>query len=102
MRRVTLSLSAEQRSELQRMRDHDRRPYLRECAAALLKVADGQAPYQVAAHGLLKPRHKDTVYGWVHKYQQDGIQGVRHRPRGHRGYSPRPGRAVAAGRPAAT
>lgn len=43
-KRRTLQLSPEQRAELEATRDRDRRPYLREKAAALLKIADGMAP----------------------------------------------------------
>ena len=62
--RRTLALSSTQRAELIHLQDHDPRPYLRERAAALLKIAAGQAPYAVARHGLHKPRHPDTVYRW--------------------------------------
>ena len=62
MRPRTLSLTAVQRSELAQVRDRDRRAYLRECAAALLKIADGQSAHHVACHGLLKRRKPDTVY----------------------------------------
>ena len=36
----TLSLTPRQRRTLIRLRDHHRKPYLREKAAALLKIAD--------------------------------------------------------------
>jgi hypothetical protein len=42
---------------------------VREHCAALLKVAEGEAPYWVACHGLLKGRQPDTVYGWLARYQ---------------------------------
>lgn len=66
--RRTLELSSEERAALEQVRDRDQRAYLRERAAALLKIADGQAPYRVARHGLLKPRHPETVYGWLNDY----------------------------------
>lgn len=71
-RRLTLSLTDEQRAELVRTRDRDRRPYLREKAAALLKIAEGQCPYQVARFGLLKPRDPDTLYSWLRAFQEQG------------------------------
>jgi hypothetical protein len=83
-----LVLSAPQRAELEGVRDRDRRPYLRECAAALLKVADGQTAHHVARHGLLRPRDPDTVYRWLDVYARSGVAGLVHRPRGHRGHSP--------------
>lgn len=90
MRPRTLLLSVEQRAELERARDRDRRPYLRECAGALLKIADGQAAHHVAQCGLNKRRKSETVYGWMNKYQQHGLTGLTHKARGHRGFSPSP------------
>jgi hypothetical protein len=78
----TLQLSAEQRAELEQVRDRDRRPYLRECAAALLKVAEGQSAHQVAKTGLHKPRAPDTLYRWLDKYQRE-------RPGGYSTVAPR-------------
>ena len=83
-----LVLSSDQRAELEATRDHDRRPYLRECAAALLKVADGQSAHHVARHGLLRPRDPDTLYRWMDVYANLGMAGLVHQPRGHRGHSP--------------
>jgi hypothetical protein len=40
----TLELSEQQRAELEDLRDHSPLPYLRERAAALLKIADGMPP----------------------------------------------------------
>ncbi len=101
MFRHTLQLTSEQRAELEQVRDRDRRPYLRECAAALLKVAEGQSAHQVARTGLHKPRAPDTLYRWLNKYQQHGVAGLRHCPRGHRGFSPsaraRPGGGAPSG-----
>jgi hypothetical protein len=88
MYRRTLTLTQEQRAELVRVRDHDRRAYLRECAVGLLKVADGASPYAVALHGLLKPHHPDTLYDWLNRYQAHGLTGLIHKPRGHRGFPP--------------
>ena len=88
MYRRSLTLNATQAAELARTRDRDRRPYLREIAGALLKIAGGQAPFAVAQHGLAKPRAPDTVYRWLTKYEQGGLAALVHRPRGHRGFSP--------------
>ena len=41
MHQHTLELKADQRRELERTRDRDKRAYMREYAAALLKIADG-------------------------------------------------------------
>ncbi|ABA19858.1 hypothetical protein Ava_0232 [Trichormus variabilis ATCC 29413] len=73
---ISLALKAEQKDELEFARDHDSRPYIRERAAGLLKIADGESGLQVATTGLLKPRDPDTVYGWVKRYQREGIAGL--------------------------
>jgi hypothetical protein len=88
MEQRTVSLTPEARAELEQTRDRDRRPYLRERAAALLKVADGRPAYLVARHDLHKPRHPDTVYDWLDRYEADGLAGLVQHPRRHRGFSP--------------
>jgi len=74
--RRMLALTPTQRQELLHARDHDPRPAVRERCAALLKIADGQSPYAVARHGLLRPRDPDTVYGWLDYYQDQGLPGL--------------------------
>lgn len=68
--RRLLTLTIEQQAQLETVRDRDKRSYLREKAAALLKIASGQTPRQVALTGLLKPHHPDTVYGWLNEWQE--------------------------------
>ncbi len=75
--RRTLTLRDSERQALLAARDHDPQPYVRERAAALLKIADGQSPHAVARHGLLKPRDPDTVYGWLTCYEKLGLRGIR-------------------------
>jgi Winged helix-turn helix len=80
-----LVLTGEQRRELAACRDHDPRPYMRERCAALLKVAEGGSGHAVARRGLLRPRDRDTVYGWMDLCQAEGLSGlVKHRPGGDR------------------
>ncbi len=74
--RRMVALSWEQQQELETHRDHNPRPYVRERCAALLKIAQGTAPYAVARQGLLKRRQPDTVYGWLAHYQADGLAGL--------------------------
>lgn len=74
--RRKLSLTDEQRQALEQARDHDPRPYVRERAAALLKIAEGRSPHWVARHGLLKPRDPDAVYAWLDYYQTGGLAQV--------------------------
>lgn len=88
MHRRTLVLTETQQAELRQLRDHDSRAYLRERAAALLKVAAGASPHAVARDGLLKSRDPDTVYGWLDRYEATGTAGLVQHPRGHRGFSP--------------
>jgi Winged helix-turn helix len=87
-----LDLSPEERAELTTLRDTAPLPYLRERAAALLKVADGERAAQVARTGLLRPRQPDTVYAWLHRYRAEGIAGLSIRPgRGRKpAFSPSP------------
>lgn len=75
-RRRTFDLTDVQRHELVQLRDHDSRPYVRERCAALLKIADGQTAHAVARQGLLKPRDPDAVYGWLRRYETDGLAGI--------------------------
>jgi len=77
---ITICLTQEQQEQLEQIRDTDNRPYMRERAAAMLKIAEGASPRQVALNGLLKPRKPDTVYGWFHRYQQEGISGLPVKP----------------------
>ncbi len=71
-----LQLSAEERAELEQMARTDPKPYRRERAAALLKIAAGQVAAAVARSGLLRPRDPDTIYSWLDRYAQDGIAGL--------------------------
>ena len=68
-KRRTLSLTTEERSALEHIRARDKRPYLREQAGALLKIADGASVHAVARKGLLKRRKPDTVYGWLSYFE---------------------------------
>jgi hypothetical protein len=82
-KRRTLQLSPEQRAELESIRNRDPRAYIREKAAALLKIADGMTPHAVARHGLLRCRDPDTVYGWLDDYELTGTLKIRPACRRH-------------------
>jgi hypothetical protein len=95
----SLHLSARQRAELVAVRDRHPKPYLRERAAALLRIADGEVLRHVARRGLLRPRTEEAVSGWLDRYLADGVAGLAVRPgRGRKpAFSPlravrRPGR----------
>ena len=79
-RPLQVNLSEEQREELVDVRDRHKKPYMREKAAAVLKVAgppgeDGQSARQVARSGLLRERRPKTVRGWIHAWKEEGIEG---------------------------
>ncbi len=78
----TLTITDEERKELEYYRDHDSRPYVRERCAAILKIAEGKAPYWVAQHGLLKVRLADTVYQWLKLDEAGGVQALLTRQQG--------------------
>lgn len=67
---------AEEIETLKEVLNHHPKPYIRERAAAILKIAAGQSGLQVAKNGLLKRRKADTVYGWVHAYNAKGLPGL--------------------------
>lgn len=82
--RRTIELTKKQRRELEENRDHHAEAYVRERCGAILKVAEGQAAYAVARHGLLKPRDPDAVYHWLDLYEAEGLAGlIAHRQGGN-------------------
>ena len=68
-----LQLETSQQETLVEMRDHHPKAYLRERAAAILKVAEGQTIQGVAQEGLLRTREWETVAGWVKGYASAGL-----------------------------
>ena len=72
-----VELTETQRAELRELRDHAELAYLRERAAAILKVADGQSVRQVALRSLLRVRDPETVSRWLAQYQALGGEGLR-------------------------
>ncbi len=73
--RRTLKLSREQRRELEALRGRHDKPYVREWAAALLKVADGWTA-SAAAAGLLKEHRQEDVSAWPDRYRGEGAAGL--------------------------
>ena len=69
--RRTLTLTDDEKAKLEAVAQHAAKPYLRERAAALLKIANGQSPHWVARHGLLVARDPDTVYRWLDRYEAE-------------------------------
>jgi len=68
---LTIELTEAQRAELEDIRDHHETPYLRERAAAILKIADGLSGRETARQRLLKVHAPDTIYDWVHRYEEN-------------------------------
>lgn len=74
--RVTLELNAVEKAALETMRDEAPKAYLRERAAALLKVAAGMSVNAVAETGLLKRHEPETVSEWIRRYRAEGLAGL--------------------------
>ena len=73
--RVVVNLSPEQEIELEQVRSQHRKAYMRERAAAVLKVAGGQTLTEVAEQGLVKRHEPETVHLWINLYQAEGLKG---------------------------
>lgn len=78
--KLRLELRAQEVLDLEELRDHASKPYLRERAAAILKIAQGNSGREVALHGLLKPHWQDTIYEWVERYRAKGKAGLEIKP----------------------
>ena len=76
MKPLELALTSEQETELRQVLQHSPKPYLRQRAACLLKIAQGQSGRQVALSGLLCKRRKHTVYKWYHAFKSGGLAGL--------------------------
>jgi hypothetical protein len=70
------ALTTTERQTLEELRDHGPKAYLRERAAALLKVDAGMSPARVARDGLLRPRKPDTIYAWLDRFIEHGLAGL--------------------------
>jgi len=75
-KKYVITLTEDERQQLEKSRDTHKKPYMRERCVAILKVAEGFSPHYVAKHCLLKERDPDSVYGWVKSYQHHGILGL--------------------------
>jgi len=78
--KLRLELTVQEVLELEEIRDHASKPYLRERAAAILKIAQGNSGREVALHGLLKPHWQDTIYEWVVRYRAKGKAALEIKP----------------------
>jgi transposase len=73
---LTLTLTDKQKQQLTSYRDRHPKPYVRERAAALLHVANGLTITQVATEKLFRTRDPETIGDWLHRYEQDGLDGL--------------------------
>lgn len=73
--RYQLLLDDRQVQELTWTRDHHQVAHFRVKAAALLKVAHGEAISQVARSGLLKAVDRHSIKDWITRYLQHGLSG---------------------------
>jgi len=78
--KLRLELTTQEVLDLEEIRDHAIKPYLRERAAAILKIAQGKSGREVALQGLLKPHWQDTIYEWVVRYRVKGKAGLEIKP----------------------
>ncbi len=77
--KIDVILTEQEQEELEYARDHHPKAYMRERAAALLKMAQGQSATQVAYKaykGLLRKRYPHAVCEWVRRYNIDGLAGL--------------------------
>lgn len=74
-KRFYVELSQEQRSELEKVCKSHPKPYMRERASALLKVAEGYSMNWVAEKGLLKRHEPETIKDWIKRYLEKGVVG---------------------------
>ena len=75
-KRRTIELTDKAKTELENVRDNHSKAHMRERAAAILKINEGQSPHYVATKGLLKKRDPDTIYTWLGRYESDGLAGL--------------------------
>ena len=72
---IRVELSEAQIQELEALRHQSPKPYLRERAAAVLKVAQGARVTEVAEKGLLIRHEPETVHTWIKSYLKSGLNG---------------------------
>lgn len=73
--RIIVNLSEDQEAELKQTRDGHPKPYMRERASAVLKVASGKTLTAVAEVGLLKRHEPETIHTWIKSYLSEGLDG---------------------------
>lgn len=74
-RYIRIHLTEAQQQELCHTRAQHTKAFMRERAAAVLKVAAGALVQQVAETGLLKRHEPETVRSWIDRYLAAGLAG---------------------------
>src|SRR5438045_914065 len=72
-----MPLTGAERQQLFHLRHHHPKPFLREPAAAILKLAHRMPAAQLAGRGLLRPRKPDSLYTRLDRFLIHGIAGLR-------------------------
>jgi macrodomain Ter protein organizer (MatP/YcbG family) len=72
---IGVELSESQEAELEKVRHQHPKAYMRERAAAVLKVAAGETVTVVAEKSLLTRHEPETVHHWIKNYLAHGLQG---------------------------
>jgi len=75
-KRLEINLEPAERAKLERAVKTHPKPYLRERAAAMVKISEGLSGREVALHRLNRPHAPDTIYDWVKLYRQQGLEGL--------------------------
>ena len=75
-KRLIPKLSDEEFKQLAETLHHSPKPYLRERAGAILKLANSETASKIATSGLLRKRHPETVSRWFHRFQTAGVKGL--------------------------
>jgi hypothetical protein len=75
-KRIKLSLTTDEKAQLERWAKNPPKPYLRERARALLRIAQGEPIYQVA-QTLRTPVQRQTVRAWVVRFETARCAGLK-------------------------
>jgi hypothetical protein len=75
-KRYRIQLSEEEQAQLERWTKNPPRPYLRERARAILRIASGTPIMQVAQTLRIRV-HRTSVSEWVHRFEQERVEGLK-------------------------
>ena len=78
-KRINFTLTEQQDTELGHAIKSDKRPEVRQRATAIRMLSRGHPPKEVAE---VMSVSEATVYGWWHRYEAHGVEGLVNRPKG--------------------